>query len=55
MWILKVWNRIKPKVSVPQHSNLVNEASMLLLKGVSNNFAETMFFLRDVIKIISDQ
>ena len=28
---------------------------MLLSKDVSNNFAKTMFFLRDMIKIVLDR
>ena len=35
--------------------NSVNEASMLLPIDTSSNFTKTMFFLRDTIKIVSDQ
>ena len=49
------WMQIKPNVSVPRRCNSVNEASMLLSKDVSNNFAKTMFFERDITKIVSDQ
>ena len=50
-----VWTQIKPKVSVPWHSNSVNEASMLLLKDFSNNFKKKMFFMGYIIKIVLDQ
>ena len=46
---------IKPNVSVLWHWNRVNEGSMLLPRHVLNNFAKTMFFLRDIIKTVSDQ
>ena len=55
MWIWEVCTRIKPKVSVPWQWNSVNEASMLLPKGASNNFTKTMFSLRDITKVVSDQ
>ena len=55
MWIWKVCILIKPNVSVPRHCNSVSASSMLLPKNVSNNFAKTMFFLRDITKIVSDQ
>ena len=45
----------KPKVSVLWHWNSVNEAIMLLLKDVSNNYTKAMFSLRDIIKIVQDQ
>ena len=53
--ISKVYIWIEPKVSVPWHWNLVNEASMLLIKDVPNNITKTMLFLIDMVKIISDQ
>ena len=55
MWISKVYTWIKPKVSVPWPWNSVNGAIILLPKDVSNNFAKTMFYLRDIIKIVSDR
>ena len=55
MWIWEVCTRIKPKESVPWQWNSVNEASMLLPKGASNNFTKTMFSLRDITKVASDQ
>ena len=50
-WISKACTWIKPKVSVPWHWNSVNDAIVSLPKDVPNNFAETMFYLRDIIKI----
>ena len=55
MWISKVCTQIKPKVSMPWHWNSVNETIMLLPKDVSNNFTKTIFSLRDIIKIVSNQ
>ena len=55
MWILKVCTRIKPKVLVPWHYNSVSEAIILLPKNFSKSFTKTMFSLRDIIKIVSDQ
>ena len=55
MWIWEVCTRIKPKESVPWQWNSVNEASMLLPKDASNNFTKTMFSLRDITKVVSDQ
>ena len=40
---------------MPWHWNSVNEAIMLLPQDVWNNFTKTMFFLRDIIKFVSDQ
>ena len=54
MWISKVCTEIKPKISVPWQWNSVNEA-MLLPKYVSENFTKTMFSLRDILNIVSDQ
>ena len=54
MWISKVHTQIKPKVSVPWHWNLVNEAIMLLPKDVSNNFTKNIFLLRGITKIVSN-
>ena len=55
-WEFQVYTRIKPvKVSVRWHWNSVNVAIMLLPRDVSNNFTKTMFSLRDIIKIVSDQ
>ena len=51
----KFSTRIKPKVSAPWHWNSINEASMLLPKDFSNNFAEIILFLRDIKNIFSDQ
>ena len=42
MWISNVCAQVKPKVTVPWHWNSVTEASMLLPKDVSNNFAKTL-------------
>ena len=57
MWNSKVCTRTKPEpeVSMPWHWNLVNEAIMLLPKGVLQKFTKSMFFLSDIIKIVSDQ
>ena len=55
MWNSKVCTRAKPEVSMPWHWNLVNEAIMLLPKGVLKKFTKSMFSLRDIIKIVSDQ
>ena len=54
MWMSRVWTWIKPKVSVPWHWNSVNEAIILQPKDVSNNFAKTMSYVSDAIKIVSD-
>ena len=54
-WISKVYTWIKPKVSVPWQWNSVNEAIILLPKDVSSNFAKTMLYLRNIIKIVSDR
>ena len=43
MWISKVCTRIKPKVSVHWHWNLINKANIILPVDVSNNFIKTMF------------
>ena len=55
MWFSKVCTQIEPKVSVSWQWNSVNEASILLLKDVSNSFAKTMFLLREIIKIVLHQ
>ena len=55
MWFSKVCSQIEPKVSVPWQWNSVNEASILLLKDVSNSFAKTMFLLREITKIVLHQ
>ena len=34
---------------------ITNEASMSLSKNVANNFTQTLFSLRDMIKIVPDQ
>ena len=51
----KSLHSIKPKVSGPWHWNLVNEASTFIPNDASNNFTKKMFFLRDIIKIVSDK
>ena len=48
----KICTRIKPKVSVPWHENLVNEAMASLTKDVSNNF--TKIFIKRYDKNVSD-
>ena len=55
IWISNVFTRIKTKVSVPWNWNSVNKTNVLLLKDVSNNLTKTMFYLSDIIKIVSDQ
>ena len=55
MWFSTVCSQIEPKVSVPWQWNSVNEASILLLKDVSNSFAKTMFLLREIVKIFLHQ
>ena len=36
-------------------TGVTNEASMSLTKNVSNNFTQTLFSLRDMIKIVPDR
>ena len=55
IWISKVYNRIKPKVSVPWHWNLINEITILLPRDGSNIFTKAMFSFSDIIKIVSDK
>ena len=52
---LKAYTQTEPKASVPWHWNSVNEASMSIPKDSSINFTKTMFCLRDMTKIVSDQ
>ena len=51
----KSFHSDKIKVSVSWQWNLVHEAIMLLSKDVSNSFTKTMLWLRDAIKLLSDQ
>ena len=50
MQISKVNTQIEPKVLVHPDWNSEKEASLLLSKYITNNFTNTMFSLRDMIK-----